>query len=85
MSDPFRDRPGDSAHHLATRDRRTVGWTIGLVAILALLGVSYWAWNESAGSPTANPPAVTAAPAPATGVPAPRPETTTGQAPSPAR
>jgi hypothetical protein len=63
-------------------DKPAIGWMLAAVAVVALLGVSYWAWSERG---PANPPAVTAAPAPATGVPAPAPETTTGQAPSPAR
>lgn len=65
-------------------DNRAIAWTVGVVAVVALFGVSYWAWSERA-PVAANPPAVTAAPAPATGVPVPAPETTTGQSPRPAR
>jgi hypothetical protein len=83
MSDPFRGPPGtNSPRHLRQDgEAGAIGWTLGAVAAVALMGVSYWAWSERPSAP-AGSPAVTAAPAP--GVPAPAPDTTTGQAP-PAR
>ena len=85
MSDPFRGPPGTNPprHLRADSDNGALGWTLGAIALVALFTVSWWAWSEHA--PVASPPAVTATPAPATGVPAPEPETTTGQAPRPAR
>jgi hypothetical protein len=74
MSDPFQGPPGTNPPRRLRPDgdNGAIGWTLGAVCVVALLGVSYWAWSERAPAPT-NPPAVTAAPAPA-------PDTTTGQA-----
>ena len=84
MSDPVHGPPGgEPPHHLrAGGDGGAIGWALGAVAAVALFGVSWWAWSEHAPVP-ASPPAVSAAPAPTTS--APEGETTTGQAPPPAR
>src|SRR5262245_4532526 len=76
MSDPLRGTPGSNPppHLRPDGDDRSIGWTLGAVAAVAMLGVSYWAWSEHAPVPA---PAITAAPAPVTGVPASPPETTT--------
>ena len=86
MPDPFRGPPGTNPpRHVPNRDYGMMGWAAAGVAAVVVLGLALL-WGESGRkSPAANPPAVTAAPAPSTGVPAPGPQSTTGQAPSPAR
>ena len=65
MSDPFRDPPGNKApsHLQPGSDNDAIGWTLGAVAVVALFGVSWWAWSERAPVP-ADPPAVTIGQAP---------------------
>jgi hypothetical protein len=83
MSDPYRD----PARGPYVRQRtNTTGWTLGILAVLLLIGAGFWAMNRGGGPTTAaNPPAVIATPAPAPGRPAPPPQETTGQAAPPAR
>jgi len=81
MPGPLRSVPDrDTPLHLRQEsDSEAIGWTLGAVAVVALLGVSYWAWSEHVPIPAK--PAVTAAPA----APAQAPDTTTGQAPRTSR
>ena len=61
---------------------RQARWSLAIVAaIVVALGLAFYGISaQQSGQKTANPPAVTAAPAPAAGVPPPAPRTTTGQA-----
>jgi hypothetical protein len=79
MSDPFRTPPGTNPPRYV-RETNNTPWIGGAIAIAVVLGLGFWAMSHRTGTTTANPPAVTAAPAPATGVPAPPPQETTGQA-----
>jgi hypothetical protein len=83
MSDPYRD----PARGPYVRERpNTVTWTLGILAVLLLIGAGFWAMNHGGGAlNAANPPAVTASPSAAPGRPAPPPQETTGQAAPPAR
>jgi hypothetical protein len=79
MPDPFRGPPGTNPprHVPQHRDNRAFGWTLGVVAVVALFSVSYWAWSERVPAPV-SPTAVT-------GAAAPPPASTTGQAERPPR
>jgi hypothetical protein len=78
-NDPFRSPPGTNPpRHVAQPSNAP--WIGGAIVVAALLGLGIWMVGHKSATTTANPPAVTAAPAPAAGVPAPRPEETTGQA-----
>jgi hypothetical protein len=82
MADPYRD-PVRGPY---IRERpNTIGWTVGILAVLLLIGAGFWAMNRDGGTTAANPPAVTASPSAAPGRPAPPPQETTGQAAPPAR
>ena len=61
---------------------RQARWSLAVgVAIVVILGLTFYGINAQRESHTAaNPPAINAAPAPAAGVAPPAPETTTGQA-----
>jgi hypothetical protein len=83
MSDPYRDLVRGP---YARKRANTMGWTLGILAVLLLIGAGFWAMNRDGGTPNAaNPPAVTASPSAAPGRPAPPPQETTGQAAPPAR
>jgi hypothetical protein len=59
-------------------------WAVAAALVVAL-GLAFYGIDATRnGQKTANPPAVTAAPAPATGVAPPAPQTTTGQTAPPA-
>jgi hypothetical protein len=78
--DPYRDSyrgPQDTSPPWYSRDTHSgLLWATAALAVAAVVGLGFWATSDHS---TANPPAVTAAPAPATGTPAPPPEQTTGQ------
>jgi hypothetical protein len=80
MSDPFRTPPGTNPPRYV-RERSDSSWIGVAIAVAVVVGLGFWALSHrTATTTTANPPAVTAAPAPAAGVQAPRLEETTGQA-----
>jgi hypothetical protein len=83
MSEPYRD----PARGPYVRERsNTTGWTLGILAILLLIGLAYWGMNHNSGATNAaNTPPVTATPGAVPGRPAAPPQETTGQATPPAR
>jgi hypothetical protein len=79
------DPPTDSRQAMGASPRQAQwSWAVAAALVIALGLVFYGIDASRNGQKTANPPAITAAPAPATGVAPPAPQTTTGQAAPPA-